>query len=258
MSDSYAIVTEIPGDRASQEQLERLSQRYHFARPYCQDKSVLEVACGSGMGLGYLAKTSRYVVGGDIDEDLLTLSVNRYKERKNIQVSTFDAQSRPFSDKSFDVILLFEAIYYLPEPEKFISEAHRILRKDGHLLVCTANKDLADFNPSPFSQKYLGAGELQALIKQEFYQVDVFGGFPVCKQGFKGKIVSGIKRAAVSLHVMPKTMKGKEKFKRIFFGKLTALPSEISEETARYYPPDPILSNKPNSSHKVLFFAAKV
>ena len=257
MSDSYAIVTEIPGNKASQEQLERLYQRYHFARLHCQGKSVLEVACGSGMGLGYLAKTSRFVIGGDIDKSLLKLSVDRYRDRENIHMSAFDAQVLPFQKQSFDVVLLFEAIYYLPEPEKFMSEARRVLKKDGLLLVCTANKDWADFNPSPFSQKYFGAGELQTLILQEFPQVNVFGGFSVVEKDLKNKVVSLIKRAAVSLHLMPKTMKGKEKFKRLFFGKLTPLPSEITEETATYFSPEHIPSNLPDFNHKVLFFIAK-
>ncbi|GAG25272.1 unnamed protein product, partial [marine sediment metagenome] len=70
--------------------------------------------------------------------------------------------------------------------------------------------------------------------------------------------ISRIKRAAISLNLMPKTMKGKEKFKRLFFGKLTAIPSEISEDMAKYFPPEHVPHDQLNSSHKVLFFAAKV
>ncbi len=256
MSKNYTIVTEIPGNKAPKEQLERLFQRYHFAQQYCENKAVLEVACGSGMGLGYLARTSRFVVGGDIDKNLLNLSVDRYRERENIYLNLLDGQSLPFSAKSFDVVLLFEAIYYLPEPEKFISEARRVLKKDGCLLICTANKDWTDFNPSPYSQKYFGTRELHALIEKKFSRVEVYGAFPVNNHAFKNKTVSKIKRTAISFNIMPKTMKSKEKFKRLFFGKLFSLPIEIHEGIADYFPPVHISSTSQDFKHKVIFSVA--
>lgn len=55
----YSTVTEIPGNKISKEQLTRLYHRYHFASLFCKGKDVLEVACGGGMGLGYLAKFAK-------------------------------------------------------------------------------------------------------------------------------------------------------------------------------------------------------
>jgi len=155
------------------------------------------------------------------------------------------------------VVILYEAIYYLPEPEKFVSEAHRVLRDDGMLLICTANKDWADFNPSPYSRKYFSAQELYSLLKRKFTKVKVLGAFPVSEDGIKNKIVSLIKRTAVTLHLIPKTMKGKEIFKRIFFGKLLTLPSEIGDGEVEYSPPVAISSDQPNYQYKVLFFEAR-
>lgn len=45
--------------------------RYRFALDYCGGKDVLEVACGSGQGLGYLARQARNIVGGDFTENLV-------------------------------------------------------------------------------------------------------------------------------------------------------------------------------------------
>ena len=257
MEEDYSIVTELPGFKGSEEQLTRLYQRYRFARDFCKDKKVLEVACGGGMGLGYLAKVAKKVVGGDIDKDILKHPLERYEGKNKIKIEEFDAQNLPFEDKSFDVVILYEAIYYLPEPEKFVSEAHRVLRDDGMLLICTANKDWADFNPSPYSRKYFSAQELYSLLKRKFTKVKVLGAFPVSEGGIKNKIVSLIKRTAVTLHLIPKTMKGKEIFKRIFFGKLLTLPSEIEDGQVEYSPPVAISSNQPNYQYKILFFEAR-
>jgi hypothetical protein len=58
MPVDFSQVTEIPGDKASGEQLQRLFSRYHFAKQYCESKDVLELACGSGQGLGYIARSA--------------------------------------------------------------------------------------------------------------------------------------------------------------------------------------------------------
>ena len=119
----YATVTEIPGAQASAEQLARMAHRYAFAVALCAGKDVLEVACGAGLGLGALAKVAGKVVGGDIDESLVALARAHYAGRPKIEIHRLDAHQLPFPDQSFDVVLLFEAIYYLASPEKFLAEA---------------------------------------------------------------------------------------------------------------------------------------
>lgn len=80
----YVTVTELPGFKAHREQIERLYHRYRFAAEYCKGKEVLEVACGGGIGLGYLGKFATKVVSGDIDEGVLKFTRARYKNRRNI------------------------------------------------------------------------------------------------------------------------------------------------------------------------------
>lgn len=258
MAEDYTTVTELPGHKGSKEQLTRLYQRYRFALQFCKEKDVLEVACGGGMGLGYLAKVAKKVVGGDIDKNILKYPSEQYKGRNKIEIKEFDAQNLPFEDNSFDVVLLYEAIYYLTKPEKFISEAHRVLKENGVLLICTANKDWADFNPSPFSTKYFSAPELYSLTNHKFSKVELFGAFPISNGGIKNKLTSYIKKTAIILNLIPKTMKGKEIFKRIFFGKLLILPSEIEDGKNEYSPPVEISTDFPNSQYKVLFSVAYV
>ena len=250
----YVEVTETPGVKIPREQLYRLYSRYKFAADFCKDKDVLEVACGAGQGLGYLAKTAKRVVGGDIDENNLKFAREAYSGRPNIELRVLDAQQLPFEDNSFDVVILYEAIYYLNKPEDFIKESLRVLRKNGIIMICTVNKDWADFNPSPYSYKYFSAPELSGMLQGGgFSDIKVYGECPVDDGGAKDKIISFIKRAAVSLHLMPKTMKGKEFLKRIFFGKLMPMPAEVRDGMAEYIAPVPISAALPNKGYKVLF-----
>ena len=137
-------------------------------------------------------------------------------------------------------------------------EARRVLKENGVLLICSANKDWTDFNPSPFSKKYFSAPELFSLVHQEFSDVRLFGAFPVSKERIKDRIISALKRTAITFHFMPKTMKGKEKFKKIFFGKLVTLPEELKQGITEYLPLVEISNEHPNSQYKVLFLEASV
>jgi len=194
------------------------------------------------------------VVGGDIDENNLKFAQEHYKGRHKIQLFLINAHKLPFTDNTFDVIILYEAIYYLADPEKFIREAQRVLRKGGNLLICTVNKDWSGFNPSPYSCKYFSTHELFGLLKQNnFGNITLYGDCPVMTKAIKNKIISCIKRIAVALNIIPKTMKGKEVLKRIFYGKLIAMPPELSDGMAEYTHPISIPYDSPNFGYKVLY-----
>ncbi len=44
MDKDYVSVTEIAGDEVTQEQVDRLCNRYYWAGRYCSDKDVVEAA----------------------------------------------------------------------------------------------------------------------------------------------------------------------------------------------------------------------
>lgn len=167
----YTTVTEITGYNVTSEQLQRMYTRYRFALDFCERQEVLEVACGSGQGLGYLARKAKRVVGGDYDEKIVKCAQDYFKDR--IEIRQIDAHNLPFPDKSFDVVILYEAIYYLKEPEQFVSEARRVLRENGILIICTANKDWAGFNPSPYAYRYFSAPELYSLLIEKGFRVEL-------------------------------------------------------------------------------------
>ena len=256
MGTDYPTVTEVPGNKVTRDQLARTYHRYHTALKFCEGKDVLKVGCGAGQGLGYLARRAKRVIGGDHTEYLLKLAQEHYGGR--VELLRLDAHTLPFKDSCFDVVILFEAIYYLAPAERFVEEVHRVLRKDGVLLVCTVNKDWSDFNPSPYSTKYFSVPESFSLLNQRFFGVKFYGAFPVSGGTVKDSLVSLIKRAAIHFHLIPKTIGGKEIFKRIFFGKLSAFPPELEDGMAEYSPPVPIPCDSRNFQYKVLYAVARV
>ena len=251
----FTTVTEAPGDALRHEALEMLWTRYAFAAEYCRDRHVLEVACGAGQGLGLLARTAARVVGGDCTERLLGFAKQHYGSR--IPLVRLDGQQLPFHDATFDVVLLYEAVYYLPEPALFLEECRRVLRPGGRVLLCTANKGLADFNPSPFHRRYFSGAELIDLFRRHRFDPVLLGAFPVAQETTRNRIVSLIKRTAVALHLVPKTMRGKALLKRLFFGPLEAAPAELSGEW-RNHRPQVVPSGTGADRYRVLFVDATV
>jgi len=92
---------EIPGIRLSSEHLKTICCHYYTASQLVQGKQVLEVGCSAGLGLGYLSRRAKRIIGGDISEYAMRLAQEHYQGR--VELIRFDAHSLPFRDACFDV-----------------------------------------------------------------------------------------------------------------------------------------------------------
>lgn len=251
----FATITELAGDPASREQIQRLYRRYYWAGRYARGRDVLEVACGAGQGLGYLASLARSVSAGDVSDRVLHGTRAHYGAR--IDLRQFDAHELPFPDASFDVLLLFEAIYYLRNVSRFVEEARRVLRPGGHLLIVSANKDLYDFTPSPFSIAYYGVVELHSLLAASGFETTFLGDTPVAAVSLRQRVLRPVKLAMTRLHLMPTSKRMKAVLKRAVFGPISSLPAEIGADGDAGPALVPIPADVPDTKHKVLFCEAR-
>lgn len=251
----FITVTEIPGAAANAEQWSMLHTRYAWVGEHAAGKEVLEVACGSGIGLAYLASQATRVVGGDCDPELVQIA--KQNLTRGTEVEVLDAAALPMKDASFDVVALLEAIYYLPSVETFFREARRVLRPGGKLLLCSANCERPDFNPSPFHVAYLTAAQLCQELERVGFAVTCFGAFPVAPSGELHRIRETIRATAVRLHLIPKTMKWKARLKRIFFGPLKPLPQRLEGPLDRAARLIEIQPSQPITDYKVLYIVAQ-
>lgn len=105
-----------------------------------------------------------------------------------------------------------------------------MLRPGGKVLIATANKDLYDFNPSPHSNKYYGVAELNDLFARHGFKTEFFGYMPVGDVSMRQRVLRPVKKLAVMLGFMPKSMAGKKFFKKIVFGELVRMPVEIGPQ----------------------------
>jgi len=250
----YVDVTELAGDEVSPEQIYRVCNRYYWAARYCAGKDVFEVACGTGPGLGYLAQTARSVVAADISRPIVERARSHYGER--FEILCLDATDSGLPQASFDVILIFEALYYIPDPQKFVAECRRLLRPEGLVLVSNANKDLFDFNRSPHSHTYHGVKELGDLFADFGFATEFFGSTPVGATSVRQRLLRPVKAALVRFNLMPRTMGGKKLLKRLVFGRPMRMPAEITSEMAPRETPVRLVPDRPDREHKVIYCKA--
>jgi SAM-dependent methyltransferase len=256
MTEEYMPELEWADEKVSQEQIQRLCNRYYWAGDHCRDKDVVELACGTGQSAGYLNELSKSYVAGDISDKVLNIAKHHYKDRINfIEV---DAHNLPFDNNSKDVIILFEAIYYLKDVGKFLNECKRVLKKNGKLLIVTANKDLCDFHPSKYAVKYYGVTELNELFIKHGFNVEFFGDTPFSGVSLKQKILRPVKKIVIGLNLLPKSNAGKRILKKIVFGNLVNMPREITKDTTEIIKPTKLNSDKKDTEHKVIFSSATV
>lgn len=256
MTTDFSAVTEVAGSRATAEQLAMIQTRYETAAALGAGRRVLEVACGPGRGLGLLQQTAVRVVGGDFTFELVRQAKAHYGAR--VPVLQFDAQAIPFADGSFDLVVIFEAIYYVPDADRAIGEARRVLAPGGTLLLCSANREWSGFAVSPFSTRYFSAAELRALLARHGFEPELNAAFDVAPASAVSVMISALRAIAARLNLVPRTLAGRESLKRVFYGPLTVLEPELRPGAIRTARLEPIESGEPVRMHKVLYATGRL
>ncbi len=229
----YTTVTETWGLPASPEQLAMIYCRYKMAGDLAEGRRVLEIGCGSGMGLAYLQLRAAVVVGGDPSEALLA---EARQHLPDLQLAQLDAQQLPFPNESFDVVLMLEVIYYIPDLDRAFAECRRVLPAGGHLMACLPNRDRPDFNPSPFSIRYPSAPELAQLFREHGFQPRIYGGFPLEVASARDRLLTPLRHFAVRHRLIPRSMRAKALLKRVLYGRLPRLGA-LRDGMAECLPP---------------------
>ena len=109
---------------------------YELIRPVVKDKTVLEVATGTGLIAKHIVKSTAHIEATDASPEMITEAKRRYYSAK-LHFSVQDMFRLPYADKSFDVVIVSNALHIVPQPEKALQEIKRVLKDDGTLIAPT-------------------------------------------------------------------------------------------------------------------------
>jgi SAM-dependent methyltransferase len=220
VTTDYSTVTETWGLAATPEQVSMQYARYRSAGDLAADKRLLEIGSGAGMGIDYLRRRTSLAVGGDYTMALVREARSHVPEAL---LARFDAQHLPFADSSFDVVLMLEMIYYIPDLDLALSECKRVLSDGGRVMITVPNKERPDFNPSQFAVGYLTAAELAGEMERNGFAATAYGAFPIDDGGQRDRALAPLRHFAVRYHLIPNSMRAKALIKRALYGPLPKL-----------------------------------
>jgi ubiquinone/menaquinone biosynthesis C-methylase UbiE len=142
--------------------------RYEFAARYCKGKKVLDCACGSGYGCLLLLKKggAASVEGWDISHEALDFARSRYKA-DGLTFSARDITSKEVGDHLFDLIVCFETIEHVQNPQKVLDNFASMLSTGGLLIISTPNRTLCSPGIMPFEQPW-NEFHIREFTKSEF------------------------------------------------------------------------------------------
>jgi ArsR family transcriptional regulator len=100
-----------------------------------RDLVVADLGCGTGQVAGMLAARVARVIGIDSSAAMLRSARKRLEDRPNVELLRADLAQLPVENASVDAALLLLVLTYIPDIGAVLSEAARILRRGGHLVV---------------------------------------------------------------------------------------------------------------------------
>jgi SAM-dependent methyltransferase len=163
--------------------------RYRLAARLAAGRRVLDAACGEGYGTALLARAgAASVVGIDID----AATVRHARERHEVDARRGDVTALELDDGSFDLVVSFETIEHVAEPERALDELVRVLAPDGVLLVSTPNPREYLVN-NPFHVRELAPEELLDALRARLPAVR-----PLYQQNFLTSAVLDEERLAAA------------------------------------------------------------
>jgi phosphatidylethanolamine/phosphatidyl-N-methylethanolamine N-methyltransferase len=97
---------------------------------------VLELAAGPGLLSSKIAEACGLLEVTDFSEEMLALAEKRVIQ-PNVTFAAADATSLRYDDKTFDAVVIANALHIMPRPEKAAGEIKRVLKDDGILIAPT-------------------------------------------------------------------------------------------------------------------------
>jgi len=140
-------------------------------------KTILDIACGTGFGSHYLATLGHKVVGADISEIAIDECSKKYVAT-TLVFKIVDGTNIPYEDEYFDSIVSFETIEHTRDFKKMLNEFKRVVKQNGVVIISTPNflvNSPDGYVVNPYHTQEWEFDELKKILSDVFQDVQLFG-----------------------------------------------------------------------------------
>jgi len=106
-----------------------------------KEANVLELGTGSGalwVEIANKIPPTWTITLSDLSDGMLDAAWrNLVVTCRNFKFEQLDAQSIPYADETFDIVIANHMLYHVPDRPKALAEIKRVLKTDGHLIATT-------------------------------------------------------------------------------------------------------------------------
>ena len=123
-------------DRFMRKDQAAYEEMYALIWPVVKAKTVLELATGTGLIAKSIVSAAAHIEATDASVEMIA-EAKRDNQSAKLHFSVQDMFRLPYAGKSFDVVIVSNALHIVPQPEKALAEIHRVLKDDGVLIAPT-------------------------------------------------------------------------------------------------------------------------
>jgi ubiquinone/menaquinone biosynthesis C-methylase UbiE len=104
-----------------------------------KDSAVLDIGTGTGEIPILLCNNAKEITGIDMSTSMIEIAKSKAQKYKivNVSFSEQDSCRLKLDDNKYDVVIIANLLHIVEDNKKVISEARRVLRNDGKLIVAT-------------------------------------------------------------------------------------------------------------------------
>ena len=123
-------------DRFMRKDHKAYKQMYSLIYPVVRHKQVLELATGTGLIAKNIVNAAAHIEATDASAEMIA-EAKRDNHSTKLHFSVQDMFRLPYTEESFDVVIVSNALHIVPQPEKALAEIRRVLKDDGVLIAPT-------------------------------------------------------------------------------------------------------------------------
>ena len=123
-------------DRFMRKDQAAYEEMYALIWPVVKAKTVLELATGTGLIAKSIVNAAAHIEATDASVEMIA-EAKRDNQSAKLPFPVKDMFRLPYAGKSFDVVIVSNALHIVPQPEKALAEIHRVLKDDGVLIAPT-------------------------------------------------------------------------------------------------------------------------